>query len=195
MTKEEALRRVKGYLTDIIPAEDYSEVEEIMKALEQEPCEDVPDNDGDIYKCSCGYGWDKSKVFRHHFCPNCGKPVDGPTKTELKPCGDCISRKYLLDCVVDKVTMPYVPISKIENAPPVVSQPKMGRWILTPRDKYIDINCSVCGSTRIKDYSYGYSIDELNLDEADDFLSKARINYCEHCGTKMQGVKKDEVSE
>jgi hypothetical protein len=29
---------------------------------------------------------------------------------------DAISRQYLLDnCVVDKVTMPYVPVSKIEN--------------------------------------------------------------------------------
>lgn len=40
MTREEALYKVKGYLTDIIPEEDYSEVEEIIKALEQEPCED-----------------------------------------------------------------------------------------------------------------------------------------------------------
>ena len=168
-----------------------------LEALEQQSCEDVPDiNDGNIYRCSCGYGWDKSKVFRHHFCPNCGKPVDGSVKTELEPREDCISRRYLLDnCVVDKVTMPYVPVSKIENAPSVTPQPKIGQWILTSRDKYIDINCSVCGSTRIEDYSYGYFIDELNLDEANDFLSKARINYCEHCGTKMQGVKKDEVSE
>ena len=40
MTREEAINRVKGYLTDIIPIEGYSEVEEIVKALEQEPCED-----------------------------------------------------------------------------------------------------------------------------------------------------------
>lgn len=37
MTREEALRLVKGYLTDIIPMENYSEVEEIMEALESEP--------------------------------------------------------------------------------------------------------------------------------------------------------------
>ena len=41
MTKEEALHRVKGYLTDIIPVEDYSEVEEIIKALKQEPSGDL----------------------------------------------------------------------------------------------------------------------------------------------------------
>ena len=41
MTISEALRKTKGYLTDIIPSNDYDEVEEIVKALEQEPCEDA----------------------------------------------------------------------------------------------------------------------------------------------------------
>ena len=45
MTREEALYKVKGYLTDIIPAEDYSEVEEIIKALEQEP---ITKNDSEV---------------------------------------------------------------------------------------------------------------------------------------------------
>lgn len=33
MTKEEALAKVKGYLTDYLPMEDSWEIEEIMKAL------------------------------------------------------------------------------------------------------------------------------------------------------------------
>lgn len=48
MTKEEALYKVKGYLTDIIPVENYSEVEEIIKALKQEPCEDCISRQGAI---------------------------------------------------------------------------------------------------------------------------------------------------
>jgi Pyruvate/2-oxoacid:ferredoxin oxidoreductase delta subunit len=40
MTKEEALRRVEGYLTDDFVTEDFDELEDIMKALKQEPCED-----------------------------------------------------------------------------------------------------------------------------------------------------------
>jgi Pyruvate/2-oxoacid:ferredoxin oxidoreductase delta subunit len=40
MTKEEALRRVEGYLTDYFVTEDFDELEDIMKALRQEPCED-----------------------------------------------------------------------------------------------------------------------------------------------------------
>ena len=37
MTREEAIKRVKGYLTDCLPADCYGEVEEIIKALEKEP--------------------------------------------------------------------------------------------------------------------------------------------------------------
>ena len=41
MNKEEAISKVEGYLTDDFPMEDYGEVEEIIKALKQEPCEDA----------------------------------------------------------------------------------------------------------------------------------------------------------
>lgn len=37
MTREEALSKVKGYLTDYLPSDNYEEVEEIIKALEKEP--------------------------------------------------------------------------------------------------------------------------------------------------------------
>jgi hypothetical protein len=37
MTREEALSKVKGYITDYLPSDNYEEVEEIIKALEQEP--------------------------------------------------------------------------------------------------------------------------------------------------------------
>ena len=37
MTREEALAKVRGYLTDYLSKEDAWEIEEIMKALEQEP--------------------------------------------------------------------------------------------------------------------------------------------------------------
>ena len=37
MTREEAIKRVKGYLTDCLPTDCYEEVEEVIKALEQSP--------------------------------------------------------------------------------------------------------------------------------------------------------------
>lgn len=39
MTNEEAIRKVRGYLTDLLSIEDNDEVEEIMLALEQQPSE------------------------------------------------------------------------------------------------------------------------------------------------------------
>ena len=41
MNREEAIRKVKGCLTDYFPMEDYGEVEEIIKALEGKPCIDA----------------------------------------------------------------------------------------------------------------------------------------------------------
>ena len=41
MTREEAISKVEGCLTDYSPMEDYGKVEEIIKALEENPCIDV----------------------------------------------------------------------------------------------------------------------------------------------------------
>ena len=50
--------------------EKVNELPPVNPAEKQEPCENPH-----IYECPCGYGWDKSKVVRHHFCPNCGRKV------------------------------------------------------------------------------------------------------------------------
>ena len=92
-----------------------------------------------------------------------------------KPCEDCVSRQYLLDnCVVDKVTMPYVPVSKIKNAPPVISQPRTGHW--TNGDSI----CPCCGEDKFKD---------LDADIWADWQPK----YCPNCGSKM--VPKDSTCD
>lgn len=41
MTNEEAKRKVRGYLTDILPSDCSDEIDEIMKALEQQPTLDT----------------------------------------------------------------------------------------------------------------------------------------------------------
>lgn len=81
-----------------------------------------------------------------------------------------------------------------KNVPPVTveqkPQPKMGQWILTQRGKYIDINCSECGNTRLKDYAYGYTIDEIDLNGVNELIVKNHLNYCECCGAKMSDLQK-----
>jgi len=41
MTREKALAKVRGYLTDCLPLDNSDEIDEIIEALEQEPCEDA----------------------------------------------------------------------------------------------------------------------------------------------------------
>ena len=194
MTREEKVNALKAIIEE---REEYQQQRkealfEIIKDLEQESCADCISREDTLKKFKQIY-FDNDTVVR------CAELVLGgmpPVTPEQQLCEDCISRQYLLDnCVVDKVTMPYVPVSKIENAPPVAPQPKTGRWILVQRDKYIDVNCSVCGSTRLKGYAYGYSVDELDVDQVNDLLTKIRMDYCEHCGAKIEKVKKNEISE
>jgi hypothetical protein len=45
MTREEALSKVKGYLTDLLPIEEYDEAEEILKVLGQEIPEGATNGD------------------------------------------------------------------------------------------------------------------------------------------------------
>ncbi len=87
MTREEAIRRVKGYLTDCLPSDCYEEVEEIIKSLEQEPqtghwIYDYTSADGHrTYHCSeCGcYLQPKHSEPLNSFkwCSLCGADMRG----------------------------------------------------------------------------------------------------------------------
>ena len=113
---------------------------------------------------------------------------------EQQPCSDVISRQAVLDKkelveLEDGQSFYCISSEDVETLPPVTPQQEMGRWILTQRDKCIDISCSECGNVRFKDYAYGYTIDELDLNEVNDLLVKIQMNYCECCGAKMQEVQ------
>ena len=41
MTREKAIKKIKSYLIDYLPIEDYEEAEEVIEALEQRPCNDA----------------------------------------------------------------------------------------------------------------------------------------------------------
>ena len=164
------------------------------RLVSQEPC-DVPDiNDGNIYECSCGYGWDKSKVVRHHFCPNCGKAVDSSynsIKTKLKPYEDCISRQDAIKKVskiLKGVFVEYEDIAQkaIGSLPSVAPHQKMGHWEWVQYDSNPNIgnwHCSECRCVVI---------------ECGDKKSKGDIplyKYCPQCGCRIVEPQESEVSE
>lgn len=72
MTKEEALSKVKGCLTDLFPFEEYDEVEEIMKALEKEPKwipvteTTLPEEGKVVVACGDKGTWDYG-TYRGHY--------------------------------------------------------------------------------------------------------------------------------
>ena len=200
MTREEALKTwlpiIKQGVSDMSFCAEALDM--AIKALEQEPCENVPDNDGNIYECSCGYGWDQSKVARHHFCPNCGRAVDNLIKTELnrvktelgacpiwtrldlEPYEDCISREAAILALTEEWTefdddILSACIRKIKTLPSVTPQPKMGRWIMSDDGLYRPI-CNNCGAHPWKGYI-------PTVEEATEVFK-----YCPNCGTKMSAI-------
>ena len=84
MKREEALRRVKGYLTDCLPSEDYDEVEEIMVALNQQkegnwiPMGIVDENGNRNYECSeCHHSDVQAASMTVPYCWFCGARMKG----------------------------------------------------------------------------------------------------------------------
>ena len=81
MTREEALVKVKGYLTDYLSLEDADEIDEIIEALKQQPCEDCISREKVrrlICKNNDKYGY--SNRF-HEFTEECLKlPSVTPTR-------------------------------------------------------------------------------------------------------------------
>lgn len=62
-------------IKESVDIEDVRQLPPVTPAEKVGQCENI----GSIYKCPCGYGWDKNKVVRHHFCPNCGRKVQEVT--------------------------------------------------------------------------------------------------------------------
>ena len=93
MTSEEALKKVRGYLTDYFSITDYNEVEEIMLALEQQPCEDAISREevrNIIIKDNEMYGYsDRTHDLMEKILelPSV-TPSYNSIKTELKHCED-----------------------------------------------------------------------------------------------------------
>ena len=71
-------------------------------------------------------------------------------------------------------------IDRIQCAPAAdVVEVRHGRWI----DMGDFISCSVCNSTRLKEFLCDYAVAK-RLD--------VRTNYCPHCGARMDGGVNDE---
>ena len=64
MTREEAIKRVKGYLTNCLPVDCYEEIEEIIKVLEQVDIEKDVEELKELRVTSCGYSKEDIELNR-----------------------------------------------------------------------------------------------------------------------------------
>lgn len=159
MTLEEQIMKLQTY--KMFEGEDtvYVERDDVLKLLEQEPCEtqmiDKSNFSQEQYKADLQSAYD------------CGK-------ASVKPCEDTISRqavlmeldKYLCGVPFDEKGIDEV----IKELPPVTPQPKTGHWI--DRFPAKECKCSVC--------------DFLICISNGSYIDMAgQMKYCPNCGAKM----------
>lgn len=147
MTREEAIFILRGK-RDISGEKTAEALDIAIKAIEQEPCEDVISRQAVLSKIKEVCFSEEWLQFR----------VDKGSNGQR-------------DSIIDY----------IEQLPPVVPQPKMGRWLHREIMDYLDKNkvihnhfmCQDCGF--IHDFIDGHT---------------AQYKYCPSCGAKMQEVEK-----
>lgn len=141
MTREEAWKNAKGYLYDALSGE---EADEIIKALEQEPCDKC------VYSTKDGY---------------CQYDDITETIPPFEPCEDAISRQmvlsmqYRIDDSTTLSTRNVVNVDDIEDLPPVTPQQKTGHWIRKATEIENDgiritYECSECGVDQLFEEHY-----------------------------------------
>lgn len=136
MTNEEAWKRTKGYLYDVLSGE---EADEIINALESS--RDIEEIE-EIINCDANTEI-KLKMISSiiHSKPHYFKT------SEQQPCEDCISRKAALDQARDYGSNTYlIPVNSVKVLPPVVPQQKIGHWIDLDEKSAL---CSCCYKNNI----------------------------------------------
>ena len=192
MIREEAWRKAKGCLYDVLSGE---EADEIIKALEKEPCEDcisredalqalckaVHKNDDTIpclnQRVSCL--WDKTKV--QDYAEEILKlpPVTPVEKQES--CDDAISRQAAIDTISELNAISFYEAQEdskecyyeirnaIKQLPPVTLAEKVGQWIYY--------------------YTNGFGRQILKCSKCNFKGDTLDFKYCPNCGAKMEEVK------
>lgn len=122
-------------------------------------------------------------------------------RMKTEPCEDCISRQAVIKAIRKSPEFETVEdgfwtekmkdtcyksslLEDIKELPPVQPKPKTGHWVLVQRGKCVDMNCSECGSTRIKEYAYNITVDQIDKENLKEITED--LKFCEKCGAKME---------
>lgn len=210
MVKGEAIKRLEWYFeedngisADLVTKQAFNT---IKKALSQEPTSEM------VHVETL-----RQVMWERDIAIGQLKELGYSFGQKIEPCEDCISRQYLLDnCVVDKVTMPYVSVNKIKEAPPVKPQePKTIQEKQAESEKYqkafddgyangymqarfdyeqepktghwIKYGIPRCGEQHYKCTLCEYYI---NFGQWGELYTK-EFKYCPNCGARMRGAENE----
>lgn len=151
-----------------------------IKALEQEPCDDIKEYYKDIWDCDINhprYEDTVAEIVEKSYMSGYVQGVENTAKEfrfelEQEPCEDAVNRKAVLDKAWD---VPYegryiqvVDVGDIEELPPVTPSHKKGKWVKVTNGRG-GHECNIC-------HAYAPS-----CQNGDEYLSE----FCPNCGSFM----------
>lgn len=196
MTREEAINLLADMDSDKYTAKEAIALTMAIKALEQEPCEDVCKwfeqyvdiatdivelrfSDGTVKRAKRGlYLLDIEESIRKMLIDQIAN------EKKQEPCDDCISRQAVIDGINKYFHDEYYQRTSIQDCrdcliedvikcmPPATPQPKTGYWI--------EDHCSVCGK----------GIEDLI--DSHEWYRNEQPNFCPFCGVKLVASQESE---
>lgn len=181
MRLDEAIKELKiEYLGDSIKMREAKNM--AIKALEQEPCEDVCErfeqsidivtdivefrfSDGTVKRAKRGlYMRDIEESLRKMLIDQMAN------EKKQEPCADMVSRDAMWEVLQRLYGTEGELVEELMSLPPVLPMPKMGKWVYDKeRDSY---KCSLCGFFC-----------------AEDKLGAIPTMYCANCGSYNGGTE------
>jgi rubrerythrin len=190
--KEQALKSHNDTAVLEVKIDSFNFVlDEAIKALEQQPCEDAISRKAVLDKLNklieverlqgtdeMGYGRERVNAYESMIFEIESKYLY-PSVNPQQPCEDCISRQEAINCATSN-EFRYKIVEDIKTLPSVTPKPKIGRWredankidAQFGRHTYI---CSECGK---------YA--EYFISGTEVWWDRIKPNFCPNCGAKME---------
>lgn len=177
MTREEAINKAWVYLTSCLPIEDYEEVDEIIKAIEQ-PCEDAVSRQAVLKSLNCEISGsiesdtDLSKYQREF--QEFGRMVINAQEKVIKDLPSVTPVACIAEFRFSKEDIRELADEKIKE---IVVERKKGKWIIDDEEegRIWHCHCPECKKDP-QDYIAG----------TENWWLIQLPNYCPNCGLEME---------